>query len=331
MTGRASEESGGGFRWYLLIHQLPPEPLYLRAKIRQRLARVGAVALKKSVYVLPRREECLEDLQWIAEEAVSGGGEAYVCEATFTDEATARMLVRRFREQRDLEYGEISGELRSLLSITRRKRRPADADATTRLADVRRRIEEVRRIDYFDADGRRSVDALLTSLEGRLAGAATARQGPREDLVGRTWVTRRGVQIDRIVSAWFVRRFIDPGARFRFADAPADRKRADEICFDAPGGDFTHEGDRCTFETLVHGTGAADPSLTAIAEIVHDVDIKDGKFGRPEAPGIERVLHGIVASCPEDSARLERGAALFDELYESFREGKTSFFTEVPK
>src|SRR5438552_7964837 len=109
--------------WYLLIHQLPPKPLYLRAKIRQRLDKVGAVPLKNSVYVLPRTEECLEDLQWIAQEAVAGGGEAWVCEATFTDEASSKKLVALFRDERRADYGALLSETKSAFEALRKRSR----------------------------------------------------------------------------------------------------------------------------------------------------------------------------------------------------------------
>src|SRR2546428_11905029 len=109
---RPAGRGPGGDQWYLLIHQLPPEPLYLRAKIRQRLTRIGAVALKNAVYVLPRREECLEDFQWIVEEAVAGGGEAYVCEAEFLEGKTEQALVDQFRAERNADYAALGNEIR---------------------------------------------------------------------------------------------------------------------------------------------------------------------------------------------------------------------------
>jgi hypothetical protein len=147
---------------------------------------------------------------------------------------------------------------------------------------------------------------------------------------GRTWATRRGVQIDRIASAWLIRRFIDPRARFRFVD-PKERPLTGELRFDMPGGDFSHEGDRCTFETLIARAGLEDASLAEIAQIVHDIDLKDGKFARPEAPGLERLLIGLILSSPRDEARLERGSALFDQLYRSFQKKAPLLTMEVPK
>jgi hypothetical protein len=308
---RSARTAGRRQRWYLLIHQLPPEPLYLRAKIRQRLARVGAVPLKNAVYALPRREECLEDFQWIAQEASAGGGEAHVCEAEFPETRTDAALVERFRAERNADYRRLAREIGGA-SATR-----ADPE---KLARARKRFEEIRRIDFFDAPGGREAAARLTGLERRPRAPRPARGGTmeRKDLVGRTWTTRRGVKIDRIASAWLVRRFIDARARFRFVD-PAEPPRPRELGFDMVGGEFTHEGDRCTFETLLARAGLSDPALAKVAEIVHDIDVKDGKFARPEAAGIAQVLTGLFQSYPEDKARLTRGFALFDELYESFR------------
>ena len=159
----------------------------------------------------------------------------------------------------------------------------------------------------------------LTDLERRARPAGGAAKPRPRGISGRTWVTRRGVKVDRIASAWLIRRFVDAKARFRFVDPKAVEPRPDELRFDMVGGDFTHEGDRCTFETLLDRTRVRDPALRKIAEIVHDIDVKDGKFARPEAAGIEQVLSGLLKSTAEDEARLQRGFALFDELYESFR------------
>lgn len=162
---------------------------------------------------------------------------------------------------------------------------------------------------------------MLERAEGKGVRNGGERGGRRPDLTGKTWVTRRGVKIDRIASAWLVRRFLDPAARFRFVDPAGNEKRRGELRFDMVGGDFTHEGDRCTFETLRKEARLDDPGLTPIAEIVHDIDLKDGKYGRPEASGVKQLLEGVLHAHAADEERLERGFALFDDLYASFRRG----------
>ena len=313
-------------RWWVLIHQLPPKPLYLRAKVRQRLAKVGAVALKNSVYVLPRTAECLEDFQWIAQEAVAGGGEAFVCDAAFVEGISGKALVKLFRDARRADYETLEAEIADALAALKRRGRanPPEPEIAARLARLTKRFEEIASVDFFHAGARKSAEAALRALEKRLQAKTPtpARGAPHADLTGRTWVTRRGIQIDRIASAWLIRRFVDPGARFLFVDPKGPDAAPGEIRFDTMPGDFTHEGDRCTFETLVARLGIADPAVSEIAEIVHDVDLKDGKFGRLDAPGLQRLVLGIVLSHPGDEERLERGFALFDDLYQSFRAGR---------
>jgi len=132
----------------------------------------------------------------------------------------------------------------------------------------------------------------------------------------RTWVTRTGIKVDRMASAWLIRRFIDPAARFEFVAAKGHTPAAGELSFDMFDAEFTHEGDRCTFEVLVERFGLhGDDRLRHLAEIVHDIDLEDGKFGRAEAAGIGQLVAGIAAAHPDDGARLERGTALFDDLY----------------
>ena len=137
----------------------------------------------------------------------------------------------------------------------------------------------------------------------------------REEYGGRTWVTRAGIKVDRMASAWLIRKFIDPQARFKFVPAKGYEPQGGEVRFDMFEAEFTHEGDLCTFEVLLERFGLAEPALGSIAEIVHDVDVKDAKYGREEAPGVGQVVAGIAAAHADDEARLERGAALFDDLY----------------
>jgi hypothetical protein len=267
------------------------------------------VALKNSVYVLPARPECLEDLQWIAQEAEAGGGEAFVCAASFISGVEDAALVRRFHEERAADY-------RAWAAEARRGLEAATADGLERL---KKRWAEIRAIDFFDAPARKEATAMWTALERRTRRSSGAgKAGGVRDLVGKAWVTRQDVHVDRIATAWLVRRFIDARARFRFIDTSREKPRASEIGFDMVGGAFTHEGDRCTFETVLARLGADDRPLAEVAEIVHDLDLKDGKFGRPEAAGVGQVLAGLYAGEPDDEKRLARGGALFDDLYASF-------------
>jgi hypothetical protein len=159
------------------------------------------------------------------------------------------------------------------------------------------------------------------------------RQGSRSGVVravpadtvqpGRTWITRGGVNVDRIASAWLIRRFIDHDARFKFVPARGYRPRAAEIRFDMYEAEYSHVGEDCTFQTLVRRFGFRDRGLRAIGEIIHDIDCKNDLFNRPETAGTAALIRGIVQTRDDDSERLERGAALFDDLYEFFRKQRT--------
>jgi hypothetical protein len=307
--------------WFLLIHQLPPKPLYLRAKVRNQLARVGAVALKNSVYVLPERDDCLEDLQWIAQEAEAGGGEAFVCRADFLAGISDEALAQEFRRLSETTYDALKGEIGEALDQARRRGASGIQDIPATLARLRKRLQEAGATDFFVSPARKEAEAMMRTLETEVHGRNKRTRAPRRhpELIGRTWVTRTNPKVDRLASAWLIRRFVDPGARFRFVAPDSDAARSGELRFDMAGGDFTHEGDRCTFETLVARLALDQPGLRPIAEIVHDIDLKDGKYGRPEVAGVRQLIEGLVQAHSEDDQRLARGISLFDELYASFR------------
>jgi hypothetical protein len=133
------------------------------------------------------------------------------------------------------------------------------------------------------------------------------------------WVTRAGVFVDRMASAWLIRRFIDPDARFKFVRTARYAALAGEARFDMTRGEYTHEGDRCTFEVLCQRFVLTDAGLSDIAEIVHDIDLKDEKFGRAEADGVAAVLRGITETTDDDSLRIASAANVFDGLLAQFR------------
>jgi hypothetical protein len=304
-------------KWLLLVHQIPPKPDYFRVKVRRRLQRIGAVPLKSSVYVLPSREEALEDFRWLLREIVSEGGEASLCVAEFIEGVSRGALEAMFAAERDAEYREISAEAEALAGENgRSEEKPAQLD--TELGRLRRRLDEVIAIDYFGASGRKAAERAIAAAESRLDRPGNAKS--ELDLMrGRVWVTRSDVFIDRIASAWLIRRFIDPKARFKFTASRTYRPKPGEVRFDMYEGEYTHEGERCTFETLLERAGLRDKGLRAIGEIVHDIDCKDGRYGREEAPGVAALMRGLVRAYPADSARLKEGATLLDQLYASLR------------
>ena len=318
-------------RWLLLIHQLPPQPAYLRVKIGRRLAKVGAVALKNSVYVLPESDAALEDLQWIVREIGEDGGEASISAASLLHGLDDESVRRLFRQARDGDYGELAEAARQAVAALEHGGEGALHATRRELSRLQRRLEEVAALDYFAAPGRAGAETTLMALRGRIEGERTMSEDAGSDGTtraaryrGRTWVTRTGVQVDRIASAWLIRRWIDPAARFKFVPPQGYRPAPEELRFDMFEAEFTHEGEACTFEVLLQHLGPSLPGLRAIAELVHDIDLKDAKFGRPEAAGLERMLAGVSLAHDRDEDRLERGNALLDDLYSSFERGEGS-------
>ena len=315
-------------RWLLLIHQIPPKPDYFRVKVWRRLQRLGAVAIKNSVYVLPKNDQTQEDFQWVLREIIEGGGEASLCEARFVDGLSDEEVEALFQAARGAEYDQMAEEARRLAEIPLPNRQTEETRRTKMEIDLvrlKRRLAEVVAIDFFGAPGRETAEGLVSGVEARMTGKNSmlgpdnARTFQREDFLGKTWVTRKGIYVDRMASAWLIRRFIDPDARFKFVPAKAYKPLPGELRFDMFEAEFTHEGDRCTLEVLIERTGIHDPGLSAIAEIVHDIDLKDSKFGRQDTIGIERLIAGIAMTHKDDEVRLERGCAVFNDLYEYFR------------
>jgi hypothetical protein len=317
-------------KWLLLIHQIPPKPGYLRVKIWRRLQGLGAVAIKNSVYVIPRNEQTLEDFQWVLREIVQSGAEASICAASFVDGLTDDQVENLFRTARDADYGQIADEAKAVLDAGPPSEAMTDQDRSeleSSLARLKKRFSVVVNLDFFGATGQEAASSLLEKLEFRLAEARsrTDTEGKAVDtwdlsqFQGRTWVTRKGVYVDRIACAWLIRRFIDPDASFRFVSERGYRPKTGELRFDMFEGEFTHQGDLCSFEVLVQHFAVHDKALAEIGKIIHDLDLKEARFKRPETAGVSALIDGIVASRKPDETRLERGSDLFDDLYEHFR------------
>jgi hypothetical protein len=312
--------------WLLLIHQLPAKPAYLRVKIWRRLQALGAVAVKNAVHALPMNEETQEDFEWLLREIREGGGEAFVCEARLIDGLSDEELRALFDRARDADYAEVVKHARALAKPRRNAKSETVAERRAQVARLRKRLAEIVAVDFFGAIGRETAEALVRSLEARLNEDESVMDKAMVEpanalgtLHNRTWVTRRGVYADRIASAWLIRRFIDPEARFKFVTGKGYRPNEGELRFDMFEAEFTHEGDKCTFEVLLDRGALKDPALRAIAEIIHDIDLKDNKFGRSEVAGIRTLIEGISVATNDDSERIARGSEVFNDLYEYFR------------
>jgi len=318
--------------WMLLIHQLPPKPTNLRVRTWRKLQKLGAVAIKNSVYVLPFNEKTHEDFQWLKQEIAAAGGEATVFRAGSVEGATDEEIVAAFRKERDEEYARVAAGLEGLAGAVREQRRGGHLSAgrltgyEAELDKLHAELERIVATDFFAAKGRkaalvayeRSQKTLRASQSQRRAGARTgAAQGDaldRSRYQGQRWVTRRNLHIDRLASAWLIKQFIDKHPRFHFV---AEGETVEGgIPFDMFGAEFAHQGEDCTFETLIKRFDlSGDPALVELAEIVHDVDLKDNKFNRLEAAGLDAVVNGLAALLKDDRKLLRQASAVFDGLY----------------
>ena len=302
--------------WLLLLLSLPPRPSSLRVRAWRRLKALGAVALKSGAYLLPFSSDRYEQFQWLAQEVQKDRGEATLLKVDRVENMKQPEVVRLFHEARNADYASLTDRYRKLGSATQ----PRAAEELARLA---RELDRLADIDFFEAPGRQQALRAREAAERRVtglpqAGARLAGRLDLEALQGRRWATRPRPHVDRIASAWLIKRFLDPAAEFVFA--AADELPADAIPFDMAGVEFGHQGDHCTFETLLHRSGLRDRRLAAIAEIVHEADVREGKFQREEARGLDLVLRGLLAAIKDDQEALAQGLTLFDGLYSTIGE-----------
>jgi hypothetical protein len=329
--------------WVLLIHQLPPKPTNLRVRIWRKLQKLGAVAIKNSVYVLPANDKTNEDFQWLKQEIESAGGEAAVFRAGAVEGATDDEIIGAFRKARDEEFAAITAEFDGLTGRIREQSRakhlsPARLAAQeTELDRLHGELERVIANDVFEAQGRAAAVSAYERCQKAIRLSQTPSKktasAPREsgvlsvaDFQKRRWVTRRNLHIDRLASAWLISQFIDKRPRFYFV---GDEETIDgAIPFDMFGAEFTHQGEDCTFETLLKRFGLTDiPGLRELAQIVHDIDLKDDKFNRLEAVGLNAIINGLSESLHDDRKLLQQSGVIFDGLFTLFgkQAGKKSF------
>jgi hypothetical protein len=312
-------------RWLVLIHQLPPEPAALRVRVWRRLQTLGALQLKSSVYLLPDGEPALEDFEWLVEEIRRGGGDATLWRSEAIEGIDESEIVAQFQALASVEYEELERDVRAVHASV--EHGPERARLVARLVA---RFREIGARDHFGAPRREVVGALLEALEHADVSAIVTTPTKTVTGQGLTWVTRADVGIDRMASAWLIRRRIDLRARFAFTRDKHYAPAAGEVRFDMYSGEYTHEGDLCTFEVLLRRHALSDAALVTLGEIVHDIDLKDGRYGHVETAGISAAFAGIAASIADDIARIDVASTLLDGLLEALRVAAPSRTREMP-
>ncbi len=305
--------------WLLLVISLPTENATARMRAWRALKASGAAVLRDGVYLIPATEDTTVTLKKVEQDVGDSGGTAYLLDITGHADYPFTTLF-----DRTAEYRKLADDITSC----------GAAFQTSTITDLNRQIRKLRNayialrdIDFFPSEAQRQLDTLLIDLESRLAAAIspdepTGKAGsvlPRNtaEFSARLWATRKGLWVDRVCSAWLIRRFIDPEARFAWLDTPNDCP-LDALGFDFDGATFTHvespTGLLVTFENLLASFGLNQNSaLQRFAQIVHYLDV--GGLPVPEAAGVERLLKGICARTTDDDSLLQEASQLFDDLY----------------
>ncbi len=332
-------ENSYKFSWLLFFYSIPATPVNNRVKVWRKLQKTGAVQLKGGVYILPYAEEHHEALQWMLAELPGLKGEGLLLKTDNIEPLQQEDIVGLFNDQRQPQYQKIAKKIDEFSGRLRNLRKGGkDKKAISLFRQYEKIVAEfqtVQQRDFFQSDMGKDVAAQLGTLRKQLeefsavekdhTGAISTPLPNGRNITnfsGLIWLTRKRPFVDRMASAWLIRRFIDPKASFLFRDESELKALTSEleVSYDVRNGDFTHIDDLCTFEVLTKSFGLVDKGLDALSRIVHDIDIKDGKFSAPEAHVIEMIIKGIRNRALPDSETLEQGMAIFEALYLSITE-----------
>ena len=300
--------------WLLLLLRLPATHKAERVAIWRKLKKSGAIQIQTSTYVLPDEPARYESFQWLTQEVRSAGGDATLVRAREIEGLPNEKLIELFNTARAKEYATLRELLRALSNRRKTRSSPTFGDKLDR---IRQQFREIRQTDFFNCPRAQDVEMLLRKMEGTQPGEASVPKVVTRDYRGRTWVTRPRPEIDRVGSAWLIRKFIDPKAKFIFAKKIPANGRV--VSFDMLEADFSHQGDDCTFETLLKRFRIQDKMLRKMSEMIHDADLDDDKFERAECIGIDRVLKGWAREGISDQEILRRGFQCFDALHAFLR------------
>ena len=297
--------------WLLLLYGLPTKHGSERVNLWRKLKKFGALQLKTSAYVLPDQPVHFERFQWLAKQVRDDGGDATLIRVTEIEGLSNQQIAQKFNEARTRDYGDLS---RAATAFIKKKKKGKQDSFSDEIERFQQRFNEIRVIDYFDCPAAHDAQILLKRAAGLLSSSPQA--APKLDakkFAGKTWLTRPRPEIDRVGSAWLIRKFIDPNARFAFAANPAVHPEA--IPYDMLDVEFTHQGEDCTFETFLKRFAIRDRAAQQIGEMIHDADLEDGKFQHVECFGLDRVFKGWAKLGLSDAEILAKGFDCFEALH----------------
>ncbi len=307
--------------WVAFSYSLSTKSSSPRVALWRRLRRLGAISPAGGLHVLPARDECIEAFNWLAQEIRLAHGEAVVLRVQRFEGLTDQDLIALFNRARDGEYAELETQITSLTKAKPKETTPL-REAVEKL---RKQHADIARVDYFGSPAGARVAARLATLAQSISSDRTSPALiPPVSISayrGKTWVTRPRPYVDRLACAWLIRRFIDPHAVIRYSGQPEPGQSAFDM---EEGGEFGHRGNLCTFETMCRAFGLDDARLSAVSEIVHEIDLRDGQFIRPAATGVDAVLEGWHKAGLTDAELETHGIALFEGLYQHFVHSPTA-------
>ena len=303
--------------WLLLLYALPTKRTSARVNLWRKLKKFGAVPLKTSAYVLPDNPVHYERFQWLAKQVKDDGGDATLIRVAEIEGFPDDEMKGLFNQARAADYKELKTALQRSIGQSKKSKDTTMADELERF---QRWFNEIKEIDYFKSPAAHDAQMLLQRAEKLLLPrkkSASVAVLDRKKFQGKTWLTRPHPGIDRVGSAWLIRKFIDPKAKFVFEMEPEKFPAA--LPFDMADVEFSHHSDHCTFETLVKRFAIDDRAVQKIAEMIHDADLEDGKFQRVECIGLNQVFEGWAKMNWSDDEILSKGGECFEALYNRLR------------
>lgn len=319
--------------WILFIHQIAQDNPNLRVKVWRTLKRQGAVLFKNAIYVLPFSDEHEEIMQWLCNQIKESGSDASLFITESLHEEQDAEIIKTFQETCNKAYLDLTGVCGNLLKkIDQIEKTEGITDKSSdtikrAIAEVVKGADDIAKTDFFHAPEKENLFHKIRLIQQKQnEWSRTTEKGvtivnkvyKTKDFLNKKWVTRKDIFIDRIASAWLIKRFIDPKARFSFLPKGAGKAPSGAVPFDIYGSEFTHRGEDCTFETLIKAFDLKNEALHSIAEIVHDIDLKDSKYGRKETEGIEHIIRGLKQQQEGDAKLFEKGREIFDALYQYY-------------
>jgi hypothetical protein len=295
------------------MFRLPAQRASPRVKVWRKLQKYGVLPWKNSAYILPNTPGNLERFQWLTAEVRKYEGDASIIEVARIEGHTEKQMMNLFNDARRRLYERLIWDARLAL---RQAAAQSSAQRRAQFAKLNRRLAEIHATDAFGCAKRSEAEAIIKEVQARSGVGETLAPVSRDKLKQyrrRVWLTRPHPEVDRVGSAWLIKHFIDPKARFAFSINPEAHPSA--VRFDMFEGEFTHVGEECTFETLMRGFQLHDKRLKEIAQIIHDADLEDNKFGKVEGKAIDLVLKGWGKMDWSDAKILQRGFDLYDALY----------------